>query len=249
MPELKKETFVCLDCETTGLDPEKDRIIEVAVVKFTFSEELHEFETLVDPECQIPEESHAIHRISSAMLSGKPKIGCVLPDLLGIIGDSILVGHGIGFDVAMIANAAKSLKIPTNFHANPMVDTLRLARHYGDSKTNSLEYLAGHFNVPIIETHRAMADVKLNIAVFKHLVARYKTTEQIFKILSQPIRMRSMPLGKHKGRPFSEIPLDYLLWAAKMDFDQDLLFSIRSEIKERKSGGKFLQANHPFSQL
>ena len=58
-----------------------------------------------------------------------------------------------------------------------------------------------------------------------------------------------MPLGKHKGRPFSEIPIEYLLWAANKDFDQDLMFSIRSELKKRKSGSLFKQAANPFSQL
>jgi DNA polymerase-3 subunit epsilon len=58
-----------------------------------------------------------------------------------------------------------------------------------------------------------------------------------------------MPLGKHKGRPFSEIPHEYLQWAANKDFDQDLTFSIRSELKKRKSGNLFKQASNPFSEL
>jgi DNA polymerase III subunit epsilon len=58
-----------------------------------------------------------------------------------------------------------------------------------------------------------------------------------------------MPLGKHKGRLFSEIPLHYLLKAATMDYDQDLLFSIRSELKKRKQGGLFSQAANPFLEL
>ncbi len=249
MSDLKKETFICLDCETTGLDPLKDKIIEVAVVKFTFSETLQEFDSLVDPECEIPAESLAIHHITSEMLQGKPKMKDVVAEVLNMVGDHIIVGHGISFDVQMIATSARAAAVPVSIQNNRLIDTLRLARAYGDSKTNSLVMLASHFNVPIVETHRAMADVLLNIAVFKHLVARYKTTEQIFKILSEPIRMRTMPLGKHKGRPFSELPLDYLQWASKMDFDQDLLFSIRLELKERKSGGKFFQNTNPFSEL
>lgn len=47
----------------------------------------------------------------------------------------------------------------------------------------------------------------------------------------------------------TDIPLEYLLWASKMDFDQDLLFSIRSEIKSRKKGTGFAQANNPFLGL
>lgn len=233
----------------TGLDLEKDRIIEVAAIRFTFSEILKEYESLVDPECPIPETSLAIHHINSAMLFGKPKIDEVLSPLLDVIGDHIIIGHGIGHDIQLVTLAARRAKVPCKIIMNPFIDTLRLARHYGDSPVNSLQQLASHFNVPIDETHRAMADVKMNIAVFKYLAGRFKTTEQLFNILAQPIKMKYMPLGKYKGRLFSEIPLDYLQWSLKMDFDQDLRYTINLEINERKKGGKFSQATNPFSQL
>ena len=86
-----------------------------------------------------------------------------------------------------------------------------------------------------------MNDVVVNIEVFKHLASHFKTTEQLLERLKRPIALRVMPLGKHKGRPFAEIPLEYLLWAANKDFDQDLLFSIRSELSRRKKGPNFLR--------
>jgi len=94
-----------------------------------------------------------------------------------------------------------------------------------------------------------MSDVIVNIEVFKHLAKPYQTTDELFQTLQKPIRMKTMPLGKHKGRRFEEIPLEYLLWAERKDFDQDLLFSIRCELKSRKKGGKFEQASNPFSNL
>jgi len=61
--------------------------------------------------------------------------------------------------------------------------------------------------------------------------------------------MKVMPLGKHKGRLIKEIPLDYLKWAVRKDFDQDLIFSIKQEIRKRQKGQSFNQASNPFSQL
>jgi DNA polymerase-3 subunit epsilon len=58
-----------------------------------------------------------------------------------------------------------------------------------------------------------------------------------------------MPLGKHKGRLFKELPHEYLQWAAHQNFDQDLLFSIRTELKKRKKGGLFIQAANPFLNI
>jgi DNA polymerase-3 subunit epsilon len=61
--------------------------------------------------------------------------------------------------------------------------------------------------------------------------------------------MKYMPFGKYKGRPFSEIPLQFLNWASRIDFDQDLLHSIQLELKKRKKGGQFGQATNPCLEL
>lgn len=244
-----KETFICLDCETTGLDVEKDRIIEVAVTRFTMDQILDSYETLVNPERDVPESSIAIHHITPDMLQGKPTIAQVLPNLLSFIGNDIIVGHGVAFDIELLRQAAKRLSLPCSLDKNPFIDTLRLARLYGDSPENSLETLRRHFNIQEEGAHRAMSDVIVNIDVFKHLVTKFKNAESVLERLKQPIELRAMPLGKHKGRAFKEIPLDYLRWAAHKEFDQDLLFSIRLELKRRKGGTSFSQSVNPFSSL
>jgi DNA polymerase-3 subunit epsilon len=166
-----------------------------------------------------------------------------------MIDGHILVGHGIGFDIALIAAEAQRNQIPCKIQEAPYIDTLRLARLYGESPVNSLAKLRQHFNIEEQGAHRAMSDVLVNIEVFKYLARPYKTTDMIFKTLAKPIKLRAMPLGKHKGRRFEEIPLEYLLWAERKDFDQDLLYSIRLELRNRKKGGSFEQSTNPFSQL
>ncbi|MBS4167264.1 Uncharacterized protein NEOC65_002370 [Neochlamydia sp. AcF65] len=249
MKPLHTQTFVCLDCETTGLDPQRDRIIEVAAVRFTVEQVLAQCESLIDPECEIPETSIAIHHIVPQMVQGKPKIDEYLPEFLRFVSNDILVGHGVKFDMEVIAASAARANIPCHLQHNRYIDTLRLARHYGESPINSLEQLRKHFNIQEEGAHRAMNDVIVNMDVFKYLVKPYKTVEQVFDLLSRPVAMKIMPLGKHKGRPITEVPLQFLLWAANKDFDQDLLFSIRSEIKRRKKGNTFGQAANPFSEL
>lgn len=246
---MKQETFVCLDCESTGLEPTKDRIIEIAAVSFTFDSILDRFESLINPECPIPQVSQEIHKISSEMLEGKPLIASVLPDFLKMINGHILIGHGIGFDIALIAAEARRHQIPTRIEQQPYFDTLRMARLYGESPVNSLQQLRQHFNIQPEGAHRAMSDVIVNIEVFKHLAKTYRTTEELFKILQKPIRLKTMPLGKHKGRKFDEIPLEYLVWAEKKNFDQDLLYSLRCELRNRKKGGGFEQSGNPFNHL
>lgn len=230
MKGIASDKFICLDCETTGLDPKKDRIIEIAVVLFQGTEILERFESLADPKEPISEESIAIHHITQEMVAGKPTIDELLPEVLRYVKKYPIVGHGIGFDVAIIDEEAKRARVPCNILENPLIDTLRLARLYGESPVNSLEHLRKHFNIPLEGAHRAMSDVIVNVQVFQHLAKSFASKRELMQRLEKPIKMKTMPLGKYKGRPIRDLPINYLCWAAKMDFDQDLLHCLFPKI-------------------
>lgn len=249
MVQLNQAQFVCLDVEATGLDTKNDRVIELAAVVFTFDGVVDEFESLINPECEIPAASQAIHNISDEMVKDKPKIAELLSQFFSFVGNRILIGHGIQFDIDILCQEAARAHVPCSLRTNLSFDTLRLARLYGESPTNSLDMLRRHFNIQPEGAHRAMSDVFVNVQVFKHLTRKFKTIEQIQAALAKPIQMKMMPLGKHKGRPLKEIPADYLSWAARQEFDQDLLFSLRTELQRRRKGTSFGQAGNPFQHL
>jgi DNA polymerase-3 subunit epsilon len=245
---VDKEIFACIDCELTGLDIEKDRIIEVAVALFKGNEVLESFETLIDPGMPIPDESAKIHHITDLMVKGKPKIEDIIPKIVSMVGDYTVIGHGISFDLDIIRKAADRAHIPFPI-GKKTIDTFRLARLYGESPTNSLDQLRHHFNIPAEGAHRALGDVIVNVQVFWYLAKQFKNLKDLFQALSKPILLKAMPLGKHKGRPFSELPISFLRWAVHQQFDEDLLFSIRTELKKRKSEGTFNQSSNPFQDL
>lgn len=249
MGNLKSDTFICLDVEATGLSVETDEIVELAVVKFTFDDIIAEFESLVDPGIPIPQESIDVHHITNEMIKGKPRIEDILPEAFEMIGKHVVVGHNIGYDLAMLMQAAKKRGIPCPLETENSIDTLRLARLYAGSPTNSLEVLREHFNIPEEGAHRAMNDVIVNIKVFKYLVMDFKKTKEVLLRLKQPILMKLFPLGKHRGIPFREVPIDYLNWAVNQDFDQDLIHSIVEEKKRRRKRKPFSQSCNPFSDL
>lgn len=247
MRDLKKEVFICLDCEATGLDIEKDEIVELAVVKFDFSNQIDQLESLIDPKMEIPPDSIAVHHITNEMVQGKPHIEDILPQAFKMIGDHTVVGHNIGYDISMIIQAAKKRNIPCPISHENSIDTLRLARLYAESPSNSLEVLRKHFNIEEEGAHRAMNDVIVNIKVFKYLSKGFPTKKAMMDRLREPIQMRLMPLGKHKGLPFKEVPIEYLHWASTQDFDQDLLYSINMERKRRRNKRNF--SHNPFADL
>lgn len=249
MGKIDEEIFICIDCEATGLDAEKDRIVEVAIVKFKGTAILESAEWLINPECEIPESSIAIHNITPEMVKDAPKEHEVLGELLRIAGNHIIVGHGIAFDITLVVNAAKRAGVHCTLQHNRTIDTLRMARLYGESKTNSLANLRQHFNVSAEGAHRAMSDVVVNIEVFRHLARSFRTSEEIMRRLEKPILMKTMPLGKYKGRLMNEVPQEFLYWMANKNFDMDLLFSVRTELQKRKKGNHFTQSSNPFAGL
>ena len=246
---MDNHEFICLDCETTGLKTDTDRVLEIAVVRFRGAETLNEFESLINPRCPIPEDSIAIHHITQEMVKDKPTIDTVLPEILEMIGDRIIIGHNIHFDVNILLAEAKRAGISSRLNENQQIDTLRLARLYGGSPVNSLEELRKHFNIPMEGAHRAMNDVVVNVQLFSYLIKQFRTLKQLFSTLEHPILLKNMPLGKYKGRKFEDIPLDYLRWAVRLDFDQDLIHSLRTEINRRKTGRSFSHAGNPFADL
>lgn len=250
MKKLLNEPFICIDCETTGLDTKADKLIEVAVCIFTLQDGItEEYQTLVNPNILIPPETTAIHHITDEMVVDQPSSKEAIPRVLKMTKKLPIIGHNIRFDTDILSNEAARDAIPCSLTSNIHIDTLRLARLYGESPSNSLSMLGSHFGIESDTAHRAMNDVKLNITVFKKLVTQFNTLAAVLERLKKPIKMRRMPLGKHKGRDFSDIPLDYLAWASRQKFDGDLLFSIKSELSRRKKTSTFSQAGNPFSSL
>jgi DNA polymerase-3 subunit epsilon len=249
MGKFDGQPFVCLDCETTGLDPKEDRIIEIAVISFTVDGHIEEFSSLINPERAIPAESTLIHHITDEMVASQPKIEEVLPQVLKLIGNRTIIGHGVSFDIELVALAAERRGIIHTLRKNRVLDTLRMARLYGKSPTNSLERLREHFMIEAEGAHRALSDVTVNISVFLNLLKDYRNLEHLLEILEKPILMPIMPLGKYKGRLIKDLPNEYLKWASHQSFDRDLLFSLRSEIKRRKNGALFERSGNPFTAL
>lgn len=247
---VQDRKFVCLDCEATGLNTEQDRIVEIALVTFTLDEKLDSFESLVNPHYPISEEAGKVHRITEEMVQGKPSMGELFPKIHSLLCDKIIVGHYISFDINLLREEAKRHHL-TLFPSPPqIIDTLRLARNYGECTNNSLKSLRMHFNLPELGDHRAMNDVQTTISLFHHFLKQYSSLAQLLKRLQKPIELKKIPFGEYKGRLFSEIPLNYLQGLSRCkNFDEDLTYTIRRELKKRKEKSRLCDHCNPFSHL
>jgi len=164
--------FCVLDLETTGLSPDTESITEIGAVRYERGCETGRFQTLVNPDAPIPPRVTVITGITQAMVIDAPKIGEALPSLLEFIGDAVIVGHNVRFDLSFL-NAA-SLRRGYGRLPNRSVDTLRLAQRLvrSDLRSLKLSSLAAHFGSPTTPNHRALDDSLATAHVFWSLLER-----------------------------------------------------------------------------
>lgn len=152
-----ESNYVVIDLETTGLTPSFDQIIELGAIRFVDDVEVSRFQSLVRPTEPISDFITALTGISNDMVADAPAIEEVLPDFLRFIGDSLLIGHNVNFDVNFIYDYAEACNLPVC--SNDFVDTLRMARRvYKDLDNHKLSTLCDYLCIQQSVEHRAIAD-------------------------------------------------------------------------------------------
>lgn len=169
---LSQVPFCVLDIETTGGVAADLGITEIGAIRYVGGEVERTFHTLVDPGLPIPPFITILTGITHAMLIGAPPVAEAIPTLIEFIGDAVIVGHNVRYDLgylnaAAVANGYERLP-------NRSIDTLRLARRLLAAETRDyrLGTLAAHFRSPTTPVHRALEDATATAHVFWGLLER-----------------------------------------------------------------------------
>lgn len=164
-----------IDTETTGLDPAKARIVQIGGVRLSRGRLLDQpvFDRKIDPGVPIPPETTRIHGIDAAAIAGAPRYGGVHDALAEFIGSGVLIGHNIGFDLAILEREAiLAGKRPLT---NAILDTRLLGEIcFPRLGGFTLDVLAAHLKIGIDNRHDALADATLTGRVFLALIPALK---------------------------------------------------------------------------
>ena len=160
------QTCVALDLETTGLDTQRDAIIEVGVVKFRGAEVIDTFESLVNPYQALPPFVHRLTGITQRELDAAPPFNAIADQLSEFIGGAAIVGHNVTFDTGFLSKQGVSL-------SGQSYDTWDLAATILPSCTEySLPRLARLLGVEHRRPHRALPDAEATHGVLMALMER-----------------------------------------------------------------------------
>lgn len=169
------KSYVCIDLETTGLNPKRDKIIEIGAIKMIDGIEEGSFSTFVNPGRKLEERIVELTGIHDDDLHDAPFINEVFDELLVFMEDYPILGHSILSDFSFLKKAAVDLKRDFDKQA---VDTLKIARKYmPELESRSLEALCQFYQIPH-KPHRALEDARATAGLYRKLEERFFNPEE-----------------------------------------------------------------------
>lgn len=169
---LKEINFVVLDVEAAGAKGLPARIIELGAYRLRAGEIVDDFQTLINPGVPLPRFISALTGITDEMLARAPKFAEIADAWLDFAGDAVLVAHNSTFDLQVLNREIASV-YPGCRIGNSELCTVKLAqRLLLNLESHSLDALAEHFGIDMLERHRAASDARVTAQILQQLLDR-----------------------------------------------------------------------------
>lgn len=181
--------YIIIDIETTGLDAQNDKIIEIAAVKLKRGLVMDEFSTLINPRQRIGGGITALTGIDDAMVEASPVFEEVLPQLRAFIGSALLVAHNAPFDSSFLK---------AHLPEREWVDSLTLAQiAFPLEKSYGLAQLAASLGISHEGAHRALGDARATAGLFiRSLKAIDALSSPVKAVLHELALKSALPLAQ-----------------------------------------------------
>ncbi len=184
--------YVLLDLETTGATPLKDRITEIALIKFEDGQEVDRWQTLVNPQTNIPDFIQSLTGITNEMVEDAPTFEQVAGELLDYLDDTVMCAHNVRFDHGFLKAEFKRIGITLK---QKVLCTVKLSRKlYPQYKSHGLSAIIERHGFTCSQRHRAMGDVEV-MAQLIALAKRELGFEALEAAVSELSKKTSLPSG------------------------------------------------------
>ncbi len=243
--------LVCFDLETTGVSVDRDRIVEIGLVRVEPDGSRRDYRTLVNPEMPIPPQASAVHGITDADVRDAPTLAAVAREVIDLFADADLAGfNSLSFDAPLLENELRRVGTEFSLSGRRHLDAMRIF-HRMEPRTLVAAYQK-YCGKDLTEAHAALADVEATLEVLDAMVDRYDDlsgeVDALHK-LSNPNEGRFVDrsrkfewnddgqavfaFGKHRGKPLAEIARqypDYLEWMLGKDFPDEVVAILREAL-------------------
>ena len=176
------DPIVVLDFETTGLNPRRDRVIEIGAVRIQNGQVVEEFSQMVNPGTSIPAKIVELTGINDSMVRDAPTADTAIPQLLEFIGGAAIAAHNATFDASFLREECKRLGLTFQ---RPVIDTLEFSRRmYPSLKSHRLGAVCKSLGISLKNAHRAVHDARATAHMLNKMFfsAREKGVEKLSDI-------------------------------------------------------------------
>ena len=188
---MRNVLFAVVDFETTGLNPETDRIVQLAAVIVNGDGEIIDsFDTIVKPESPAEYQHGAehIHGISAEQVSNGMPLHTALEKLWDISTGNVFTAHNAPFDLGFLH--AESKRVGLNGSIEVHIDTLELSRRISgadNSRRHNLFALCEHYGIERDKVHDAKSDATATAQLLMHLIKEMgvETPDQVSELFAR----------------------------------------------------------------
>ncbi|MDO8452168.1 MAG: exonuclease domain-containing protein [bacterium] len=181
-----------VDLETTGGSLNRDRIIEIGILRVEDGKLVKTYQSLIDPGTRVPPEIERLTGITSKELEGAPTFYQIKDDIKEALKDCVFVAHNVRFDYSFLKNEFKRYNVkfsPKHFC------TVKLSRHlYPKERRHNLDAVMERFNIPCEKRHRAFDDASV-LWEFYQKVQGLFSVETIMAGISSAIKKPTLPIN------------------------------------------------------
>ncbi len=170
---FRQGPFTFFDIETSGFSPVRDRIVEIAAVKYDTEGNESRFYSLVYAGKPMKGKASSVHRISDKMLCNAPPFKDVAGKFINFAAGSTLVAHNARFDLAFLQESL--FRETLQLWEGLTLDSIKIVRTaFPDLPGYSLKKLASYFGLEHDDktAHMAMSDVELTVKIFSIAIDR-----------------------------------------------------------------------------
>lgn len=168
---LAELPVLVFDTQTTGLETHSARVVSIGAVRMHGDRVYPRtiIDRLVNPGCSIPAEASAMHGLTDAMVADAPPLVEALPELDRAMAGTVVVGHQVGFDLAVLER--ECARAGLDWARPASLDTLPLAAALlPDLPDFELETVAERLGVEPRGRHTALGDALVTAGIWRRLL-------------------------------------------------------------------------------
>ena len=191
------DNYIVVDIETTGLDPVKDCIMEISAVKYRKNRKVDDYVVLIKIDRRVPLHITELTGITNEMLEGALDVTFALQRFIDFIGDDILVGYNVPFDLAFLTIASERYLLRSIF--NDYIDVMQIAMEKLPflGRTKQI-VVAKYFGIGTEGSHRALNDCEICNGCYQKLK---ELSVPLYSMPDKQILFEALP-GAQGDKPF-----------------------------------------------